>query len=340
MHETELSDLSDDVDYAASIQQGSASIYRTDSGKRSQTSEPEGAEAVYIKDNVTIHPTQFASERISGRLKLLKQGNALFMTWVPYKGHGSSARISDKDKNLYSIRSLAFSDIRSIRKHTPTLGWQYVIVVMSSGLAFPPFYFYNGGVKEFFTTVRQHVFLVRSAEDANIFLVNDFQNPLQKTLSSLELHGFTNRAPPADAADATDESHSTDDQEESNINTRPHHSELRSIGKPRQKHHDPARDLSIQVLEKFSLVTRLARETTSQLFGESYIDGFTSNGKKHDQVTSTNYQPTTSDDTSHVLNEVSAIPNPGELEKLSLVWGKPRQPPLCHEEWNTFLDSE
>lgn len=44
--------------------------------------EPEGAEIVYTKDNVTIHPTQYASERISGRLKLIKQGNSLFMVLI------------------------------------------------------------------------------------------------------------------------------------------------------------------------------------------------------------------------------------------------------------------
>lgn len=54
----------------------------SDSSKRSSPSEPEGAEVVYSKDNVTIHPTQFASERISGRLKLIKQGSSLFMVTV------------------------------------------------------------------------------------------------------------------------------------------------------------------------------------------------------------------------------------------------------------------
>lgn len=44
-------------------------------------------------------------------------------------------------------------------------------------------------------------------------------------------------------------------------------------GKQRQKSHDP-RDLSIQVLEKFSLVTKFARETTSHLFRENYSDSF------------------------------------------------------------------
>lgn len=57
-------------------------MMRSDSSKRSSSSESEGAELVYLKDNVTIHPTQFASERISGRLKLIKQGSSLFMVTI------------------------------------------------------------------------------------------------------------------------------------------------------------------------------------------------------------------------------------------------------------------
>lgn len=37
------------------------------------------------------------------------------------------------DMNLYTIRAVPFADVRSIRRHTPTLGWQYIIVVLSSG---------------------------------------------------------------------------------------------------------------------------------------------------------------------------------------------------------------
>ncbi|XP_074269156.1 uncharacterized protein LOC141592405 isoform X4 [Silene latifolia] len=169
-------DLSDDADYAASLQQGSQRMMRNDSGRRS---EPEGAEVVYMRDNVSIHPTQYMSERISGRLKLIKQGDSLLMTWIPYKGQNTNARLSDRDRNLYTIRPLPFTDVRSIRRHTPALGWQYIIVVLSSGLAFPPLYFYNGGVKEFLATIKQHVSIVRSGDDANVFVVNDFQDPLQ-----------------------------------------------------------------------------------------------------------------------------------------------------------------
>lgn len=39
--------------------------------------------------------------------------------------------------------------------------------------------------------------------------------------------------------------------------------------KQKHKSNDPGRDLSIQVLEKFSLVTKFARDTTSSLFRDN-----------------------------------------------------------------------
>nr|GMC64442.1 TBC1 domain family member 15-like [Ipomoea batatas] len=340
MHETELGDLSDDADYAASMQQGSATMTRNDStnSRQSSSSEPDGAEIVYLKDNVTIHPTQYASERISGRLKLIKQGNSLFMTWIPYKGQSSSARLSEKDRNLYTIRAVPFSGVRSIRRHTPTLGWQYVIVVLSSGLAFPPLYFYNGGVREFLATVKQHVVLARSAEDSNVFLVNDFQDPLQqRTLSSLELSRAVSVAGSASFSVAASESQFSGADGEASDRTSAY---AEQSGRPRQKHNDPARDLSINVLEKFSLVTRFAREATSQLFHETYSDSFISNERKKNDQSRLDYPHTTSDVAQNVLEAVPIPSDPVEIEKLSLVWGKPHQPPLRSEEWVSFLDSE
>ncbi|CAJ1944606.1 unnamed protein product [Sphenostylis stenocarpa] len=332
MLESELHDLSDDADYAASQQQGSASVMlRSDSTK--QSSPRDGAEVVFTKDNVTIHPTQFASERISGRLKLIKQSSSLFMTWIPYKGHSSEARLSDNDRNLYTIRAVPFTEIRSIRRHTPALGWQYIIVVLSSGLAYPPLYFYSGGVKEFLATIKQNVLLVRSEEDANVFLVNDFQNTLQRTLSSLELP----RAVPLACGPSNmsvDESILNENQERADNDV---NNVSQFLGRPRHKV-DPARDLSIQVLEKFSLVTRFARETTSQLFRENQSNGFTER-RTHVQTNldhprkSSHVEEKTSDESGLALDSK-------EFDNLSLVWGKPRQPPLGSEEWIIFLDSE
>ncbi|KAJ8559902.1 hypothetical protein K7X08_003960 [Anisodus acutangulus] len=353
-----LHDLSDDPDYAASLQQGSTSMTRSDSSKCSSSSEQVGAEVVYLKDNVAIHPTQQAWERIRGRLKLIKQGGSLLMTWIPYEGQSSSARLSEKDKSLYTIRAVPFADIRSIHKHTPTLGWQYAIIVLSSGLAFPPLYFYNGGLKEFLATVKQRVFLARSAEDANTFLVNDFQDPLQRTLSSLELPGVVSVAnSPTSSVAPSESSPSWTDGEALDKNS----AYIQQNGRQRQKNNDP-RHLSIQVLEKFSLVTRFARETKSQLLREAHGDGFISNARRKHDKKPNNYSFVVESNDGHKPSEDVPAPadfleesscetpsqNEGvalrdetfEYDKLSLVWGKPRQPPLGSKEWSTFLDSE
>lgn len=341
MQEMELHDLSDDADYAASMQQGSSSMMKSDSSKRSSSSEPEGAELVYSKDNVTIHPTQFASERISGRLKLIKQGSSLFMTWIPSKGQNSNARLSEKDMNLYTIRAVPFTEVRSICRHNPAFGWQYIIVVLSSGLAFPPLYFYTGGVREFLATIKQHVLLVRSVEDANVFLVNDFDNPLQRTLSSLELPRAVSIASGSLTPVSVDDSPTNVNLERTNGGLgHENHSISQFHGRQKQKAHDPARDISIQVLEKFSLVTKFARETTSQLFRENHSNGFGAFEKKFDSQSAQDFDDKASNDTETIVNEIPVAPDPVEFDKLTLVWGKPRQPSFGSEEWATFLDNE
>ncbi|WVZ11426.1 hypothetical protein V8G54_015956 [Vigna mungo] len=336
MLESEVHDLSDDADYAASQQQGSASMMlRSDSTKNSLR---EDAEIVFTKENVAIHPTQFASERISGRLKLIKQNSSLFLTWIPYKGNSSEARLSDDERNLYTIKAVSFTEIRSIRRHTPALAWPYIIVVLSSGLAYPPLYFYSGGVKEFLATIKQHVLLVRSEEDANVFLVNDFQNTLQRTLSSLELP----RAVPIACGPSNlsvDESVLNENQgrADNDVNNGSF-SAAQFHGRPSHKV-DPARDLSIHVLEKFSLVTKFARETTSQLFRENHSNEF-SDRRTHAQTNLDNHRRKSSHVEEKTSDESCVALDSQEFDNLSLVWGKPRQPPLGSGEWIIFLDSE
>ncbi|KAJ8434960.1 hypothetical protein Cgig2_027803 [Carnegiea gigantea] len=338
MIEIESYDFADDVDYAASQQQGSQSIMRSNSGKMK---DPEGGEVVYVKDNVSIHPTQYMSERISGRLKLVKQDDSLFMMWIPYKGQNTNTRLSERDRNLYTIRPLPITDVRSIRRHTPPLGWQYLIVVLSSGLAFPPLYFYNGGVKEFLATIKQHVLLVRSADDANVFIVNDFQDPLQKTLSSLELLGVVPVVAPSSAAIAV--SPTSESQEKMAECACDTNCGSEFIERPKYKVNDPARDFSIQLLEKFSLVTKFARETTSQLFRENSGENlFLSDGRKPNHIPALPAAPPKlpPNDVQKVSDEVHVPEDPLEFYKLALIWGNPRQPPLSQEEWGDFLDSE
>ncbi|ONK69571.1 uncharacterized protein A4U43_C05F24370 [Asparagus officinalis] len=77
--ELEQHDLFDDSDYAASQFQGLSSSVWLDSGEMSRFDESAEFEVVYSKDKVAIHPTQMATERISGRLHLVKQGSLVFL---------------------------------------------------------------------------------------------------------------------------------------------------------------------------------------------------------------------------------------------------------------------
>ncbi|XP_078150698.1 rabGAP/TBC domain-containing protein isoform X2 [Carex rostrata] len=350
MQEPEFHDLSDDSDYAAASQhQSSNSIMRSDSIK-SGVSEPSGSEIVFYKDNVTIHPKQYTSDRISGRLRLIKQSSDLLLSWVPYKPSElgtdclgrSDPEAADKDRNLYAIKA-SLTDVRSIRRHTPPLGWQYIIVVLSSGLAYPPLYFYSGGVREFITTLKQHVFIIRSSEDPNVFLVNDFQDPLQKSLSSLELPGLASFKSSTVSLDNSDY-----DQDNGSV---------QNSSRPSNKNKQG--DLSMQVLEKFSLVTRFARETTSSLFRENHGNQYPYEKflEKHkpalnNKEESKHEQELTSQESSSVASDVSEngvasdvldfshASDVSKFDRLPLVWGKQRESPLGVEEWTSFLDND
>ncbi|ONK78949.1 uncharacterized protein A4U43_C01F1330 [Asparagus officinalis] len=348
--ESEQHDLSDDSDYAASQFQGLSSSVRLDSGEMSGFDESAEFEVVYSKDNVAIHPTQMATERISGRLRLVKQGSLVFLTWIPYKpsydrvdsfGRSSNPSTLAKDRNLYTIKDVPLSDIRSVRRHTPPFGWQYIIIVLSSGLAYPPLYFYNGGVREFLAMLKQHVLIVRSADDANVFLVNNFQDPLQRSLSYLDLPGALGIANGASLQNLTNSVSSLDSRRPDDTSYDEGSSSLDYTGRHKHRVHDPAHDISLQVLEKFSLLTRFARETTSQIFRESQNNGFNAYERKQkkDSV-QMNEIVSPPNDTKATPEEKLENSDTLKSDELNLVWGKPRQRPLGVEEWEAFLDSE
>lgn len=365
----EMHDLADDADYAASQQQVNRSpgfsLRKVSRNKQQRKdlvkdlgncSGPDGSEVVYVKDNVTIHPTQYAFERINGRLRLIKQGSSLFMTWIPYKQNTTTkdgmARVlnktSEKDRNLYTIRAVPLAEVKSIRRHTPPLGWQYVIVVLTSGLAFPPLYFYNGGVREFLATLKEHVFLVRSADDANVFLVNDIQDPLQRSLTSLELPGalpVANTRSSLHIEGSASSIQNTEDTANQNYQDKIFGS-LKHGGAHHERLRDPARDILIHGLEKFSMVTKFARETTAHIFGENRLLGSIDSPEENYLHTDNGQlgsaqaiKPEERMDNS-IENEPAVSLDVLQHDQPTLVWGKPRQPPLGSDEWATFLDPE
>ncbi|GJP50623.1 hypothetical protein CLOM_g9766 [Closterium sp. NIES-68] len=146
-------------------------------------------EVVFVKGNVAVHPSASSSKKIAGQLRLVKHGADVFLNWIPYEPSspaGTPTGIA-RGSLLYSIRSVAVSEMRSIRRHTPPFGWHYIIIVLTSGVAFPPLYFYDGGVKEFLHVLKQHAMLVRSLDDPNVYNVNESFDLLQRSLAQLHL---------------------------------------------------------------------------------------------------------------------------------------------------------
>lgn len=56
---------------------------------------------------------------------------------------------------MYAVHSIPVSEIMSFKKHAPSIGWQYIVVVLNTGVSIPPLYFTTGGVKAFFSVLKQ-----------------------------------------------------------------------------------------------------------------------------------------------------------------------------------------
>lgn len=89
-------------------------------------------------------------------------------------------------------------------------------------------------------------------------------------------------------------------------------------GRQRQKVHDPARDISIKVLEKFSLITKFARERTSQLLRETHSNGFAPFERRKSNHSPLDYSHELSDDSEEVPVESPVALDPLEVAVCSL----------------------
>lgn len=137
---------------------------------------------------------------------------------------------------------------------------------------------------------------------------------LQRTLSSLELPMAVSVANGPSTSVSVSEPPSNENQEKAdggNFDGLGATSQYN--GRHRPKIHDPARDLSIQVLEKFSLVTKFARDTTSQLFRESHGDGFGSNDRRHHNQSLLDSPHKASSDEQKVPDEIPVPSDPLEV---------------------------
>lgn len=309
----------------------SADIMAVQGVNVARKSAGQESDVIFVKENVSMRPTQDATERISGRFRLLKQGPSLFMTWIPYTqrgntkiatamNNGSNRKTSERDRNLYSIRAVPLAEIKSIWRHTPPLGWQYIIVVLSTGLAFPPLYFHNGGIRELLNKLKEHAHIVRSADDANLYLLNDVvQDPLHRSLSSLELRDVV---PVTSIAFAENHVPVFKEQEEERF--------------AKESTVSVSGENGLSEGGKKHLIRRTERHKESKPLSQKHI----CNTECHSHFDSKFEGRTASDELASTCVGTFELVDAKQNDSRLLVWGRARLPPLENEEWATFLDSE
>ncbi|CAD7699808.1 unnamed protein product [Ostreobium quekettii] len=233
--------------------------------------EPGTTDVIYVRDDVAVWPSRDVSSRIMGRLSLVKQHSVLFIAWLPYsKGalnedgtfqldsqsdNGQGDR--EKDRTMYAVHPIPLSDIKAITRQTPTIGYHAMIIVLNSGLTLPPLYFNNGGVRSLISALKEHVLLFKSASDRNTYLVNDIADPLQRSLNCLDLTDVLLGAPPPGASSTF------------------HPSTLPGNGGAEVDMSEATwTGLSFQLSERFSRITKIAKDTTSSFFGAGDTNGF------------------------------------------------------------------
>ena len=75
------------------------------------------------------------------------------MLWQPV--HRRQQCVVPADRTMYAVHPIPLSEVKAIRKHIPSFGWQYIVLVLVNGLTLPPLYFGTGGVKALFAALKQ-----------------------------------------------------------------------------------------------------------------------------------------------------------------------------------------
>jgi len=89
--------------------------------------------------------------------------------------------------SIYLIR-INITEITSIKRFIPMIGFSFISLETTDGITRSPFFFQQGGIKEFISVFGQYASLSKSDKDSNVFLVNDTSSSrLKKTISELKI---------------------------------------------------------------------------------------------------------------------------------------------------------
>ncbi|XP_067830479.1 TBC1 domain family member 17 isoform X4 [Heptranchias perlo] len=84
--------------------------------------------------------------------------------------------------------SLSLSELKSIRKNKPGLGWSYLIFISKDGISFPALHFHDGGTRALLKCLCKYVVLATSRKDPRLYLVYSHDShALSQSFDELQL---------------------------------------------------------------------------------------------------------------------------------------------------------
>ncbi|GCB59880.1 hypothetical protein scyTo_0014060 [Scyliorhinus torazame] len=84
--------------------------------------------------------------------------------------------------------SLSLSELKSIRKNKPGLGWSYLIFISKDGTSFPALHFHDGGTRALLKCLCKYIVLATSKKDPRLYLVYSHDShALSQSFDELQL---------------------------------------------------------------------------------------------------------------------------------------------------------
>lgn len=338
--EDELCSDSEDTECKTSSRAGSDPF--------SDVGDATATEVVYVREGVAVWPCR--AERITGRLSLVKQHCVVFLAWLPYS-RGSVLEdgsfqvnatkerpdLAGKDRTMYAVHPIPLSEVKAITKHTPSLGWHYIVIVLLNGVTLPPLYFHNGGVRSLIGVLKQHAFLAKSAEDPNTYLVNDTADPLQRSLTSLELTDVLLGAPPPGSASTFVPPASWNWVDSANDPSWKSFSS--NLGEQLTKFTQCVKDTTYTWFGASEFVPGRSADKSHRLGSPSCVTGGTGNSFIDDTLSSAKRRRSCGLEACPTLEDFELV-EAGVDDAVSNSRRRIRPPPLSRDEWNSMFDAE
>uniref|UniRef100_A0A670ZH29 TBC1 domain family member 15 n=1 Tax=Pseudonaja textilis TaxID=8673 RepID=A0A670ZH29_PSETE len=165
-------------------------------------------DGVYLHTSAKRHPDQ--DSLIPGVIRIIEKGSDILLQWTPVEESSDTAQIMYTKKDTIGSQaeeehfdpgyepdwavistvgtrsrvqeetagprgqwafSLSLSDLKSIRKSKPGLGWSYLIFITKEGISIQALHFHRGGTKALLKALCKYVILATSPKDSRLYLV-------------------------------------------------------------------------------------------------------------------------------------------------------------------------